>query len=262
MIKDFFFKNTPKQSRIIGIVIFLIMAIIVIGCMLYNNGLNKEIHTVASIEKGFDKLVEERIQIQEEKERQVAEEEISTEGPFYIKVNCEAQVVTIYSQDEVGNYTKPVKAMICSTGTHTPTTGIYKIPARWEWLGLQGDVYGRYATQIKGNILFHSVPYLRKWDNASLEYWEYDKLGEFASAGCVRLTIADAKWIFDNCSNGTSVEFYESSDPGPLGKPIVQKISNAEEKLRNWDPTDPDETNPWKNLSKEMKDNIGNENEN
>ena len=54
------------------------------------------------------------------------------------------------------------------------------------------------ATQITGNILFHSVPYTEKYNNASLEYWEYDKLGTSASLGCIRLTVKNAKWIYDN----------------------------------------------------------------
>lgn len=95
---------------------------------------------------------------------------------YYIKVNYGANVVTVYTQDESGKYTVPVKAMVCSTGTATPRSGVYGIKGRWEWLGLFGNVYGHYSTQIVGNILFHSVPYLEKWNPASLEYWEYDKL--------------------------------------------------------------------------------------
>ena len=60
---------------------------------------------------------------------------------YYIKVNYGAQVVNVYKKDSSGNYTVPVKAMVCSTGTATPTSGIYSIPARWEWLRLQGYVW-------------------------------------------------------------------------------------------------------------------------
>ena len=171
--------------------------------------------------------------------------------PYYIKVNYGAQVVTIYKQDNEGNYTVPVKAMVCSTGEYTPKSGVYAIPNRWRWLGLQGNVYGQYCTQITGNILFHSVPYLERGNPGSLEYWEYDKLGTYASAGCIRLTVADAIWIYNNCGRGTKVEFYASSDPGPLGKPTAQKISNAEGNLKNWDPTDSSPDNPWKNYKEE-----------
>lgn len=69
--------------------------------------------------------------------------------------------------------------------------------------------------------------------------------GTSASAGCIRLTVEDAKWIYDNCKAGTTVEFYSSEDPGPLGKPETMKITEYEE-YRDWDPTDASENNPWK----------------
>lgn len=147
----------------------------------------------------------------------------SARTKYYIKVNYGANVVTIYTNDENGNFSIPVKAMVCSTGRATPKSGTYKVQSRWEWLGLIGNVYGHYSTQIVGNILFHSVPYLEKYNPASLEYWEYDKLGTTASAGCIRLTVADAKWIYNNIPRGTSVEFYSSGDPGPLRKTISKK---------------------------------------
>lgn len=165
---------------------------------------------------------------------------------YYIKVNYGANVVTVYTKDNDGNYTVPYKAMICSTGTSTPTSGVYSIKLKWKWLALFGDVYGYYTTQIVGNILFHSVPYLEKGNPASLEYWEYDKLGTNASMGCIRLKVEDAMWIYYNCPSGTSVEFYSSSNPGPLGKPTAPKISGYESPYRDWDPTDPDNSNPWK----------------
>lgn len=164
---------------------------------------------------------------------------------YYIKVNYTANTVTIYTKDSAGNYTVPYKAMICSTGTATPTSGVYPIQLKWEWLKMLGSVYGHYTSQIVGNILFHSVPYLEKGNPASLEYWEYDKLGTSASAGCIRLKVEDAIWIYDNCPSGTLVEFYSNSDPGPLGKPTAPKISGYGSPYRNWDPTDPDSSNPW-----------------
>lgn len=173
---------------------------------------------------------------------------------YYIKVNYGAQVVNIYTYDEKGKYTVPVKAFVCSTGIETPTSGIYKIPAKIKWCYMYGNVYAQYCTQIVGDILFHSVPYLKR-KNDTLEYWAYDKLGTKDSLGCVRLTTRDAKWIFDNISYGTQVEFYSSSNPGPLGKPTAQKISNAQKNLRNWDPTDPDSKNPWRTYKTKQENN-------
>ena len=162
---------------------------------------------------------------------------------YYIKVNYGENAVTIYKKDENGYYSIPVKAMVCSCGTATPKSGVYKTSKGYEWGTLEGGTFGRYSTRIIGGILFHSVPYTSESED-SLEYWEYDKLGTTASLGCVRLSVADTKWIFDNCEVGTQVEFYTSSDPGPLGKPTAQKISDNVE-CRNWDPTDTSSNSPW-----------------
>ena len=240
-------------------------------------GENKEI----SLEE-LEKIEEEKMKAEQEKAQEAAEEETQSENneeakektqpenneekneqnneskpieyptgssPYYIRVNNQANVVTIYGKDDNGYYSVPVKAMICSTGEVTPPSwrypsNTYDIQGRWEWLDLMGDVYGHYATQICGNILFHSVPYTEKWNPGSLEWWEYDKLGTSASAGCVRLTLADAWWIFHYVPSGTTVEFYYDSDPGPLGKPWAKKISDNLE-CRGWDPTDGSPDNPW-----------------
>lgn len=174
-------------------------------------------------------------------------EEKESKETYYIKVNYGANVVTIYKKDSSGKYTVPVKAMVCSTGKATPTSGTYKMSNKYRWHQLEGGVYGQYCSRITGHILFHSVPYKTNSPD-TLKYVAYDKLGTKASAGCIRLTVADAYWIYANCSSGTYVEFYSSADPGPLGKPSAQKIS-SNEACRNWDPTDPLPSNPWKNYT-------------
>ena len=47
--------------------------------------------------------------------------------PYEIKVNRKMNTVTVYTQDEAGNYTVPYKAMICSTGRlgHATPLGSY-----------------------------------------------------------------------------------------------------------------------------------------
>lgn len=201
------------------------------------------------------KVDEKKAKEKNEKEFEKLKKEKKIETPTYhIKVNYGAQTVTVYTKDSKGAYTKPVKAMICSTGTYTPTSGTYKTLGKGNWWGLLGDVYGQYATHIVGDILFHSVPYLTSGDRSSLEYWAYDQLGSRVSMGCVRLTVADAKWIYDNCTIGTEVEFYSSSNPGPLGKPSVRKISDAPKNVRGWDPTDPNKHNPWPKYLKEKEE--------
>lgn len=269
-----------KTRKVLICVLVIIVIILLILCTIYNikqkaatasSSLEAErlaeepsnneidIENLENIDNGEEieanNIEENKVEAKNTVENKKNVTKTSNQIPYYIKVNYGAQVVIIYKKDDNGNYTVPVKAMVCSTGSATPTSGVYKIPARWEWLRLQGYVWGHYSTQIKGNILFHSVPYLEKGNPASLEYWEYDKLGTAASAGCVRLTVKDAKWIYDNCAKGTQVEFYSSSDVGPLGKPSAKKISSYPDNLRNWDPTDPNEKNPWRNYKESTTQN-------
>ena len=152
--------------------------------------------------------------------------------------------------DEAGEYTVPYKAMICSTGLYNATPrGTYQISTKYLWRELYGGVYGQYATRIHGGVLFHSVPYYSK-SKSSLCTDKYNKLGQQASMGCVRLTVEDAKWIAENCPVGTTVEIYDDDDPGPLGKPEAIKI-DTDSPNKGWDPTDPDEDNPWHELSED-----------
>lgn len=152
--------------------------------------------------------------------------------PYMIKVNKKMNTVTVYGKDENGKYTKPVKAMVCSTGKATPL-GTFGTKVKYRWKLLLEDVWGQYSTRITGDILFHSVYYMTEKNPATLSVSAYNRLGTTASHGCIRLTVADAKWIYNNCPVGTKVTIYNSSNPGPLGKPTAIKVSSP-----RWDPTD------------------------
>ena len=188
---------------------------------------------------------EENVEDTKVDEKEEEKKDNSEKGTYYIKVNYTANCVTVYKKDDSGNFTIPVKALICSTGSATPRSGVYKTSSKYRWHQLNGGVFGQYCTRITGHILFHSVPCSSNTPD-SLKYGAYDKLGTTASSGCVRLTVEGAMWIYSNCPSGTYVEFYSSSNPGPLGKPSAKKIS-SNVACRNWDPTDPDPRNPWHN---------------
>lgn len=190
--------------------------------------------------------VSQKENIQEKDSQQSASDE--TEFPYYIKINRKQNCITIYTSDENGEYTVPYKAMICSTGLYNATPrGTFHLSTKYLWRELYGKVYGQYATRITGGVLFHSVPYYKK-SKSALCTEKYNKLGQQASMGCVRLTVEDAKWIADNCPSGTTVEIYDDDDPGPLGKPEAAHI-DTDSPNKGWDPTDPDVENPWHQLS-------------
>ena len=170
--------------------------------------------------------------------------------PYIIKVNRAANCLTVYGKDDAGNFTVPVKAITVSCGKNvgdTPT-GTFQTINEYNWRKMVDGTYSQYAYRIVGSILFHSVPYYSQAKN-DLEWEEFNKLGSPASLGCVRMTVADSKWLMDNCPIGTKVTIYDdASNPGPLGKPDTIKIP-ADSPYKNWDPTDPDPANPWKLFS-------------
>lgn len=93
----------------------------------------------------------------------------------------------------------------CSTGKKgddTPT-GTFTVAERGQSFYNSSVNEGAYYwTQFYGDYLFHSVPFDK---NREMESDEAAKLGTPASHGCVRLTVTDAKWIYDNIPKGTKV---------------------------------------------------------
>ena len=158
------------------------------------------------------------------------------QSSYYIKVNRTACTITVYAKDGNNGYIIPVKRFACSVGLpSTPTpTGTYYTSDKYRWHTLMGPSYGQYCTRVVNGIFFHSVAGYNM-TSYNLNARDYNNLGSPASHGCIRLCVRDAKWIYDNCSSGTRVTIYDSSDPGPLGKPSTIKIPS----WQNWDPTDP-----------------------
>ena len=167
----------------------------------------------------------------------------ASSNKYYIKVNKGTNVATVYKTK--GN--EPYRAFIVSCGQATPK-GTFYTKNKYRWKALMGPSYGQYSTRITGSILFHSVWYYKNGDKASQSINAYNKLGTTASHGCVRLTVADAKWIYDNCPLGTKVVIFSGkSKDDPLGKPSFDKIKSS--KRQGWDPTDPDKNNPYNKIT-------------
>ena len=161
--------------------------------------------------------------------------------PYRIMVNRLSNCVTIYTPDSEGNYTVPFKAMICSTGGEGTPIGTFNISSKYVFKELFYKSYGQYCSRIHGSILFHSSGN-NSLNKDDLNATDFNNLGEGVSHGCIRLTVEDAKWIYDNCPEGTEVVIYDDENAGPLGKPECIKVPEG----TTWDPTDPDENNPWK----------------
>lgn len=169
-----------------------------------------------------------------------------TEPVYRIRVNRAANCVTVYEKDADGEFNVPVKAFVCSCGRegHETPLGTFQTSDYYQWRLMVDGSFGHYAVRFYKGIMFHSVPYYTK-NAGNMEWEQFNLLGEAASLGCVRLTCADAKWIYDNCGAGTVVDVYDDAEnPGPLGKPEEVKLTE-ENPMRTWDPTDTSSANPW-----------------
>ena len=162
--------------------------------------------------------------------------------PYEIHLLRDQNTILVYGLDDQGKYTKLVNVFVCSVGLYSPTPlGNFEVNYKARWGELNGGVWGQYASQFNGNMLFHSVPY-RSDRNFDIEFEEYNLLGTPASSGCVRMSTLDAMWIYDHCRKGTKVIITDNGSC-PVDKPIPVHI-NEDGRLRGWDPTDPSDENP------------------
>lgn len=180
---------------------------------------------------------------------------------FYIEVNRAACTVTVYMYNKkTKKYDTPVKTFtvcvgrdvstVAGTGGLTEDTsytpiGTYSICTNGQSVKytmkkmLEPDdsiCYARWTTHVVGNIYFHSIAVANE-SHYALPAYRYNLLGSPASAGCIRMAVADAKWIYDYTSTGNKVKIKKGSTkkPGPLGKLKTIKVKAG----INYDPTDP-----------------------
>lgn len=139
-----------------------------------------------------------------------------------VKVNRKACVITVYDNNI------PIKAMTCSVGrkgNETPT-GSFVVQDHHAWWYLDGPSLGQYCSHFLSEYLFHSVPMHGSPLNRNpykVSSSDFNKLGQPASGGCIRLCIADAKWIYYNVPVGSTV-IISDHEATPLGKPKMVKM--------------------------------------
>ncbi|NCB92663.1 MAG: hypothetical protein EOM40_08875 [Clostridia bacterium] len=149
------------------------------------------------------------------------------------RVRCQ---VMVYAKDGGNGYIIPCKTFTCSVGLPgTPTpAGNHVIYDKARWFTLMGPSYGQYVSKITSNVYFHSVAG-SNMTSYNLSAGAYNMLGQPASHGCIRLSVRDAKWIYDNCPTYQSNVYVGDNLSAPFDKPATIKIPAGQ----NWDPTDP-----------------------
>lgn len=220
------------KKRFVGVVMFLILC-----C----NGIAVQAAEVAEVTEA--KVVPNNITC--------LEDDPAADQPDYeIRVNRALNYTVVYAQDEATEeFTVPVIEFANSTGVNDGTpVGTYQVTKKHRWQTMFGGVYTQYAVRFMKHIMFHSPYYTRRNNNSTLNWVQYNKLGQQASSGCVREATVDSKWLYDHCKIGTPVIVYDDpDDPGPFAMPRTVTIPE-DSPYRGWDPTDPDPDNPWQEV--------------
>lgn len=154
--------------------------------------------------------------------------------PYMLRINRVTDTLTVYAQDGENGYILPVVSFLTTTGDDTPY-GTFRVPEKYRWRLMIGDVYTQYAMRLKDGYMIHSVIFNHQ-DKYSLDASTYNNLGIGRSHGCTRLKTGEMKWIYDNCPVGTTVVIYDSNVPGPFEAPVLDATIPADQ---NYDPTDP-----------------------
>ena len=173
-------------------------------------------------------------------------------GKYKVRVNKAKNVVIVYEKGDDGKYEKSVRVMNAVVGRDIKNDASYNISNRWLWIKNPNGSFSKFVTQVAGNVVFESIGYKRKEDLSSLNYIEFDNLGNSIDGSFIKLQYADAQWIFDNLDYDTVVEFYESDDLNGVNVPEVKKISLESDK-KNWDPTYNGSESPWNKVKNDGK---------
>lgn len=139
---------------------------------------------------------------------------------YTFEVDINNQVVKVWKyNEETQGYTDLDRSFLCATGTKSYPTplGTFVLSgrtARWCEFPTWGGGKAQYWTRIDDSIAFHSVLY-GDYDSMTLKASSLTGLGKRGSHGCIRLTVADAKWIFDHVRKGMTVYIHEDGESDP-----------------------------------------------
>jgi hypothetical protein len=176
-------------------------------------------------------------------------------GPdtFYIYVEKGSHTMTIYSEDENGEYTNVVHTFLTATGKTAAKTpvGIWELGTRERWHTFSmlagGHEYTQYTTSFKvgyeyspntGKLYIHSAEYYEK-DPSRLDTGMYNQIGRNATAGCLRTTAYAAWWVYTYCPPGTVLEIVNGDPKGTSAEPIPDPV-RGDGRNEWYDPTDPE----------------------
>jgi lipoprotein-anchoring transpeptidase ErfK/SrfK len=129
--------------------------------------------------------------------------DFSSSSDFRIEVDLGRQKVFVYYKEKI------IREMICSGGAESSPTPMGEFTTsqkiEYDWVD-RFDMGAYYWVRFYKTYLFHSIPFD---ENGNMMMEEYEKLGNPASHGCIRLKLEEAKWLYENLPLGVRVLIYK-----------------------------------------------------
>lgn len=151
-----------------------------------------------------------------------------TPVPYFFEVDITNQVVKVWKYNaDTEKYTDLDRAFLCATGTtkYPSPLGTFTLSGRrspYCKFPTWGGGEARWWTKITDEIAFHSVLYSDASDPMTLKTGSFKGLGKRGSHGCIRLTVPDARWIYNHAKEGMKVWIHDGAAADPELRYAIQ----------------------------------------
>ena len=150
---------------------------------------------------------------------------VEVEFPYYLYVEKGSYTLTIYKADDRGEYTEVVATYRIAHGGNKTPAGGFTLGERDRWHDFPDGGTVQYATRYHERLYVHSPLYAR--DNAAQlwpRYYDGDHgIGGSNTGGCLRMVTEAARFIYENCAEGTTLEIVNGSPRGTTSDPVPDR---------------------------------------
>ncbi len=154
--------------------------------------------------------------------------------PYYLYVEKGSFTLTIYKKDENGEYTDVHKTYRIAHGGNKTPAGKFELGKKERWHEFSDGGFVQYATTYHKRLFIHSPLY---GSESGTHLWPayYDGshgIGKASTGGCLRMVTEAARFIYDECPDGTILEIVNGSPKD------TQSDEPPDRDHKRYDPTD------------------------
>lgn len=137
----------------------------------------------------------------------------SPDLPYYLYFEKGSFTLTIYEKDGNGEYTKVYKTYRAAHGGNKTPAGTFTINRKERWHEFPDGGFVQYATRYHERLYLHSPLYGS--ENAGVMWPKYYDgelgIGNVSTGGCIRMVTEAARFIYEECPDGTVFEIVNGS---------------------------------------------------